>query len=105
MIQKIIHRLLERRYHWRTVGFSELAELYANRLLRLMAVNMVAGVVSIYMYQLGYPVWFILSFFTAYFFSRAILSFPAAYLVARIGPKHASLVSNFIGVPALLALT
>jgi MFS family permease len=105
MIRKIIHRLLERRYHWRTVGFSELAELYANRLLRLMAVNMVSGVVSIYMYQLGYPVWFIFGFFAAYFFARAVLSIPAGYFIARVGPKHGSLVSNFLGVPALLALT
>lgn len=97
--------MLERRYHWRTVGFSELAELYANRLLRLMAVNMVSGVVSIYMYQLGYPVWFIFAFFSLYFLARAVLSIPAAYFIARVGPKHGSLVSNFLGVPALLALT
>lgn len=105
MIRKFIHHLLEQRYHWRTVGFSELAELYANRLLRLMAVNMVSGVVSIYMYQLGYPVWYIFAFFSLYFLARAVLSIPAAYFIARVGPKHGSLVSNFLGVPALLALT
>ena len=105
MIRKFIHHLLEQRYHWRTVGFSELAELYANRLLRLMAVNMVSGVVSIYMYQLGYPVWFIFAFFALYFLGRALMSFPAAYFIARVGPKHGSLVSNFLGIPALLALT
>lgn len=70
-----------------------------------MAVNMVAGVVSIYMYQLGYPVWFIFAFFSLYFLARAVLSIPAAYFIARVGPKHGSLVSNFLGVPALLALT
>lgn len=105
MIQKIIHRLLERRYHWRTVGFSELAELYANRLLRLMAVNLVSGVVGIYMYQLGYPVWFIMAFFSSYFFVRGVLTIPAAYFIARVGPKHGSLVSNFVYIPSLLALT
>lgn len=105
MIRKFIHHLLEQRYHWRTVGFSELAELYANRLLRLMAVNMVSGVVSIYMYQLGYPVWFIFAFFALYFLGRALMAFPAAYFIARVGPKHGSLVSNFLGIPALLALT
>lgn len=105
MIRKFIHHLLEQRYHWRTVGFSELAELYANRLLRLMAVNMVSGVVSIYMYQLGYPVWFIFGFFALYFLFRGLMSFPAAYFIARVGPKHGSLVSNFLGIPALLALT
>ena len=105
MLHRFINHLLLQNYHWRTVGFSELAELYANRLLRLMAVNMVSGVVSIYMYQLGYPLWYIFAFFTLYFLVRAMLAFPAAWFIARVGPKHGSLVSNFLGIPALLALT
>jgi hypothetical protein len=105
MIKRLIHHMLGQRFHWRNVGFSELAELYANRLLRLMAANMVSGVVSIYMYQLGYPVWYIFAFFCLYFVARALCTFPAAFFIARVGPKHGSLVSNFLGVPALLALT
>lgn len=105
MIKKIIHRLLERRHYWRTVGFSELAELYANRLLRLMAVNMFSGVVAIYMYQLGYPIWQIMGIFSIYFFVKMLSTIPSAYFVAAVGPKHASLVSNFLYIPSLLALT
>ncbi|HEX8390230.1 MAG TPA: MFS transporter [Candidatus Saccharimonadales bacterium] len=105
MVQKILHRLLWQRHYWRTVGFSELAELYANRLLRLMAVNMVSGVVGIYMYQLDYPVWFIMVYFGLYFLARALWTMPAAYLIGRIGPKHSSFVSNVLAIPALIALT
>jgi MFS family permease len=105
MIKKFLYHLLERQHHWRTVGFSELAELYANRLLRLVAVNLISGVVGIYMYQLGYKVWFILAFYAFYFLARGIMAFPAAYLIGRIGPKHATFVSNFLYIPALLALT
>lgn len=105
MIKKILHRLLERRHYWRTVGFSELAELYANRLLRIMAVNMFSGIVGIFMYQLGYPLWQIAGVFAIYFFVKAISSVPAAYFIARVGPKHATLVSNFLYIPSLLALT
>lgn len=105
MIKKILHRLLERRHYWRTVGFSELAELYANRLLRVMAVNMFAGIVGIFMYQLGYPVWQIALVFAAYFSVKALSAVPSAYFIARVGPKHATLVSNFLYIPSLLALT
>lgn len=105
MIQKIIHRMLERRHYWRTVGFSELAELYANRLLRLMAVNMFSGVVGIYLYQIGYPIWQIAAIFGIYFFVRSASAIPSAYFIGRIGPKHGTLVSNFLYIPSLLALT
>ncbi len=105
MIKKILHRLLERRYYWRTVGFSELAELYANRLLRIMAVNMFSGIVGIFMYQLGYPLWQIAGVFAIYFLVKALSSIPSAYFIARVGPKHATLVSNFLYIPSLLALT
>ena len=105
MIKKILHRLLERRHYWRTVGFSELAELYTNRLLRVMAVNMFSGIVGIFMYQLGYPLWQIAGVFAIYFLVKAVSSVPAAYFIARVGPKHATLVSNFLYIPSLLALT
>lgn len=105
MIKKLLHRLLERRHYWRTVGFSELAELYANRMLRIMAVNMFSGIVGIFMYQLGYSLWQIAGVFAIYFLVKAVSSIPAAYFIARVGPKHATLVSNFLYIPSLLALT
>lgn len=82
-----------------------MAELYASRLLRLMAVNMVSGIASIYLYQLGYPVWFILGFFSIYFVCKAAMAFPAAYVIARVGPKHANLISNILYIQGLVVLT
>jgi len=105
MINKIIHKLLEQRHYWRTVSFSELAELYASRLMRLMAVNMVSGMTGVYLYQLGYPLIFIVGFFAMYFALRGAMTIPCAYLIARIGPKHSILISNLLYVPALLSLT
>lgn len=105
MIRKLLHSIIWRRHYWRNVGFSELAELYASRLLRIMALNLIAGFTGIYMYQLGYPVWQIALVFGGYFLVKAFAAFPAAYFVARVGPKHAMLVSNVLYIPALAALT
>lgn len=105
MLRKLIYHLLERRHYWRTVGFSELAELYSSRLLRLMAVNLVTGIVGIYMYQLGYPIWSIVLFSVCYFAVKGAMSIPSAYFVARFGPKHAAFFSTFLNIPGLIALT
>ena len=105
MIRKIINRLLEKRYFWRTVDFAEIAELYASRMLRTMAVSMVSVFVAIYLYQNGYRLSFIMVYFTGYFLLRALLVFPAAFTIAHIGPKHAAMISNILYVPALLVLS
>ncbi len=47
---------------------------------------------------------FIAFFFAINFFFRALVTFPAAYIVAFIGPKHTNLLSNILYVPALLFL-
>lgn len=105
MLQKLINRIFSGRHYWRTVGFSALAELYANRLLRLMAINLIGGFSGVYMYQLGYHVWQIFLIFAGYFAVKALSSIPAAYFIARFGPKHATLVSNILYIPGLIALT
>ncbi len=96
--------MLERRHYWRHDSFSEIAELYASRLLRILGVSMVSIFVAIYMYQNGYNLTFIMFFFVCYYVLRAVLSFPFAYVIARIGPKHATLISNLLYIPALLLL-
>lgn len=102
MIKHLIYRLLERRHYWRYVSFSEIAELYASRTLRTLAVSMVSIFVGIYLYQNGYGLTFIMLYFAAYYVLRTFLSWPTAYCIARIGPKHATLLSNFLYVPSLL---
>ncbi len=104
MIKKLIYRFLEKRHYWRYVSFSEIAELYASRTLRLLALSMVNVFVAIYLYQQGYNLTFITFVFAGYYLFRAIVSYPFAYLIARIGPKHATLMSNLLFIPSLLLL-
>lgn len=105
MLQKILHRIFGHRHYWRTVGFSALAELYANRLLRLLAINLIGGFSGVYMYQLGYSLVQVLLVYTGYFLVKALFAIPGAYIIARIGPKHATLASGIIYIPGLIALT
>lgn len=104
VLNRLMHRFLARRHFWRHAGFSELAELYASRVIRTSAVSMVSIFVAVYMYQNGYTVLFIMSFFVAYFLYRGISAIPATYIISRLGPKHGTLISNLMYVPALLAL-
>lgn len=96
--------MFERRHYWRHVSFSELAELYASRTLRMFALSMVTVFIGIYLYKNGYAVTFIMLYFALYFVYRSLLAIPAAFVIAKIGPKYATLVSNFLYVPALLCL-
>lgn len=104
MLKRLIYRILERRHYWRYVDFAELAEIYASQTLRTFAVSMVAVFTSVYLYQNGYNLVFIMGYFAVYFLLRAVVSFPSAFLVARIGPKHVTLLSNILYVPALLSI-
>ncbi len=102
MIKRFIYRLLVGRHYWREVSFSEMAELYTSRVLRTLAVSMVSIFIAIYLYQNGYGLSFIMFYFAGYFALRCFLAWPFAYLVAYIGPKRSSLISNIAYVPALL---
>jgi MFS family permease len=102
-IKRLIYRFLEHRHYWRYGDFSEMAELYASRVLRLMAVSMVGVLVIIYLYQLGYSFAFIMFYCSLYFVARGLCTFPSAKLVARVGPKHGMLISNLLYVPGLAA--
>lgn len=96
--------MLERRHYWRHVSFSEVAELYASRTMRIFALSMVVVFVGIYLYKNGYSITFIMLYFSAYFVLRAALAVPFSYLIARYGPKHAILASNLLYVPSLISL-
>ncbi len=102
MLRSIIHRLLMRRHFWRYATFDEIAELYAARALRMLALNMISAFAAIYLYQNGYSLSFIGFYYAAYFFLRTIAVVPLAYLIARFGPKHSILVSNLLYVLALV---
>lgn len=104
MLKRFIYYMFERRHYWRHVSFSEVAELYASRTMRIIALSMVVVFVGIYLYKNGYSLSFIMLYFSAYFVLRAALAVPFSFLIARFGPKHMILASNLLYVPSLISL-
>lgn len=70
----------------------------------MMALNIAASFMSIFLYQIGYSVMFIVGFWAVFFALKALCSIPAARLVMWVGPKHAMLAGNLLYIPAMIAL-
>lgn len=104
MIFQFIHRFLKRRHFWRHATFSEIAELYASRMMRIFALRMVSVFTSIYLLQLDYSLVFIALFWAGFYFMKTVYSWPAALLIAKLGPKHATLISNIVSAVAMVFL-
>lgn len=102
MLQKILHRLLLQRHFWRYATFSEVAELYASRMLRRLAINISAAFLSVFMYQNGYSVQFIGGYWVVYYGFKALVSIPSAKYAAAFGAKHGMLLSNILYIPAMI---
>ncbi len=81
-----------------------MAELYASRTLRTFALSMVSVFIAVYLYKSGYSLSLVMLFFAFYYVVRIIVSYPFAHLVAWVGPKRGTLLSNLLYVPALLLL-
>lgn len=105
MFQRLFHYFVGRRHFWRHASFGEVAELYISRMLRIVGINVAAGFASIYLYQLGYSLLTLTSLWIAYFIMKAVIAYVAARYVAFFGPKHGILLSNFIYIPAMVALS
>jgi MFS family permease len=103
MLQNIFHQMLLRRHFWRHATYSEIAELYMSRMLRMAALYIASAFMSIYLYQTGYSIGHIALFWAAFYFFKTITSLPVASLIARIGPKHGILVSNLLSIPAMIS--
>lgn len=103
MIKDFFHRILLRRHFWRHATFGEVAELYVSRMLRIAALYVISSFVSIYLYQIGYSVVTIALFWAAFYTFKLIMALPIARFVALIGPKHATLISNILYIPAMVA--
>lgn len=94
--------MLSQRHFWRHATYSEIAELYMSRMLRMAALYLASAFMSIYMYQVGYGIGYIALFWAAFYFSKIFTALPIASLVARIGPKHGILLSNLLYIPAMI---
>jgi MFS family permease len=103
MLQNLFHQMLLRRHFWRHATYSEIAELYMSRMLRMAALYIASAFMSIYLYQTGYSIGHIALFWAAFYFFKTITSLPVASLIARIGPKHGILVSNLLSIPAMIS--
>lgn len=104
MLQNLIHRLLQRRHFWRYATFSEVAELYASRTMRMFALRIVQTFTSVYLLQEGFSLLFIALFWAAFYLLKVLFSWPAARLIARIGPKHVTLISNLVSALGMVFL-
>lgn len=102
MIRSFIKRLYQRRHFWRYVTFSEVAELYASRLMRMMAINIAVVFMAVYLYQNGYGVPFIVGFWGCFFVYKTLVSLPTAAYAARFGPKHGILLANLLYIPSMI---
>jgi MFS family permease len=102
MLQNLFHQMLLRRHFWRHATFSEVAELYASRMMRMAALHIAGAFMSIYMYQVGYTIAEIAIFWSLFYLFKVFIALPVASLVARIGPKHGILVSNLMYIPSMI---
>ncbi len=104
MLARIIDRILLRRHFWRHATFSEVAELYASRSMRVFAIRMFSAFISIYLLQEGFGVVFIALFWAGFYALRSILAPMSATLVGYFGPKRMTLVSNILSMSAMLVM-
>jgi hypothetical protein len=104
MFKKIIHSLIERRHPWRTMKFSELAEIYTSMSLRSFGVGIIGIFVPVYLFKNGVDLHSIFYFYAAFFVTRIPLSYIDAYVIGRIGPKHSIALSTLIFVVFLAFL-
>lgn len=105
MIHKIVFFFVRYTHPWRAIGSAEMAELYISRMMRVMGLKIMAGFSFIYMYQLGYDLKALALFFCIYFSFRMLISTPiSAFVIARYGPKHASLISNLLQILAIFTI-
>ena len=94
--------MLLRRHFWRYATFSEVAELYVSRMLRMAALYLVNAFVSVYMYQMGYSLSTIAFVWAIFYIFKVFVTLLLARFIAWIGPKHAILVSNLLYIPAMI---
>lgn len=104
MLKSFIYKILEKRHFWRYATFGEIAELYALRTVRVIALNIVSGFTSVYLYEAGYSLMSIMFFWLCFYMAKIPLSFLSGYLVTSLGSKRGILISNLLYVPAMVSL-
>lgn len=104
MLKIFLFRIYARRHFWRYATFSEVAELYMARTMRVAAMSMASGFASVYLYKIGYSLVFILGFWTLFYIMKTLVAVPSGIFAAKIGAKKGILVSNILYIPAMIFL-
>ena len=107
MFRNIIRRLLKHRHFWRGASFDELGEIYVSMMFRSLALSLIGIFVPVFLIKTGYSLSEVAAFYAIYFACRTFWDVAAGYAVARLGPKHAILISyslQICGVAALMTL-
>ncbi len=104
MFKSFIYKIIESQHFWRYASFNEIAEIYMSRTVRTIALSLVSGFTSVYMYEAGYSLPFIMGVFLVYYLLKIPMAFLAGRIIARYGPKHGILISNILHAPAMFAL-
>jgi hypothetical protein len=105
MIKSLLSIIFQRRHFWRDATFSEVAELYASRVLRLSASYVGAGFSTVFLYKEGYSLILILGIWALVYAIKTILCPLAGLLVARLGTPKSTLISNLLYIPAMVFMS
>lgn len=96
MIPKFIHKFLRPRHPWRDIKFDELAEIYTSMSIRSFGFGIIGIFVPIYLYFNSYTLQDIFLFYFLFFLFRLPISYVAAFVVGRVGPKHSIAISTIL---------
>lgn len=89
----------------RRFSFNEIHNFYLAQMLRLLAVNMMSGFTSVFLYQNGYSVRYIIIFWLAYYLAKIPINFLAGWMIARLGSAVCAMISNLLYIPAVIFLS
>lgn len=98
MLYKLATHIIRNRHPWRTLHMSELAEIYTSMSMRSFGFSIMGIFVPVYLYQSGIALADILVFYLVFFVIRIPVSYLAAFLIGRIGPKHTLAMSTVITI-------
>lgn len=92
------------RHPWRQLKFDELAEMYTSMSIRSLGFGIIGIFVPIFLYKSGVSLQSIFLFYTVFFIMRIPVAYVSAFIVGRIGPKHAIAISTILLITFLLML-
>lgn len=86
-------------------NFGEIHNFYLAQSLRLLAVNMMSGFTSVFLYQNGYSVQYIMVLWLIYYLVKIPFNFLAGWLISRLGSAVCMMISNLLYIPAVIFLS